>query len=178
MKKTLAVIAITLLIIGCEKKKEIKLTENIEVSNQLKNNFQVESDKFKGVDFITAKKLNSSIYPYILKTDSTSYVLKISGYKQVDNEYIHDKVIFNVDGKNMDLDLGEFDIIDGSRVVKFDEIVDAETWQILKSISESKKVDVRWNGHKGYADEELKPSEIKAFDQTLRYYESLGGTIN
>lgn len=178
MKKLLLLTSIILLNIGCAEKKEIKPAKNTELSQQLENDFKVENDKFKGVDFITAKKLNSSIYPYIIKTDSTNYVLKISGFKKVENDYIHDKVLFNVDGKNVELDLGEMDIAEGQRVVRFDEIVDTETYNVLKSISGSKTVDIRWNGFTGREDEKLNPSEISAFAKTLKYYESLGGVIN
>lgn len=181
MKKTILLFSLSMILLSCaEDKKPLQFKANPELSEKLKSDFKFEKDKFKNIEFITHKNIKSGIYPYIIKIDSSSYVLKIAGQKEIDSDYLHDKILLNIDGQNVEMKLGNQDInAEGKHIVEFDEIVNTDTYQILKQISGAKKIDIRWSSFKNnYIDEEMKTSEIKAIKETLEYYQSLGATIN
>lgn len=152
---------------------------------ELISKFSIEKDEFTGNAFYTHKKLLNSpdISVYISKRKFlTPYLILSIRYSGKDWIFI-DKYIFLNDGVTLEIipknEAEEVIRKAGYGYVseKIDLEVTPDIYRLLKSVSESDIVKLRYQGENNKYDIEISKKQKEAIKTTLEFYKALGGLL-
>ncbi len=172
--------------LAAEKRHEEERTdhERERAMAEATRNLSKSTDEMREIDWFydmfTPRSNNTrNIHAYIGKKGSKVWLRFKMSYNADDWLFV-ESVSFKVDGEDFSLNYGRFDDWErdnaGGGIWEWKDVsMDAQSWELVRKIADSKETMMRYNGRQYYSDREVSSAEKRALKKIILAYESMGG---
>ena len=147
--------------------------------NNLSKNFVEKKDEFSEYSWVKHKnspkyRNQNGVYLSFQKTanGSSTNLRFVIQYEDDDWLFIRN-IIFNIDGENITFIPDDMQRDHDSRIWEWSDESAEYSMDLISKIANAKSVKLKLNGQQYYDTRSMSPSAIKAFKETLEYYNAL-----